>query len=255
LIPYGSAVKTVRVLGIPFSVLTLPQTEQWLVAEAEAGRPRRVVTANPETVMLARREKSLWQAVQTADLVTPDGIGIVVAAKLRRTWIPERVTGADLSERLMARGNERRWRVYILGAAPAANQDALHRLGRRYPQLELRGRDGYFHEEEIPEIVRDIAAFQPHLLFVGLGAPRQDVWLHRYFPDCGALVGMGVGGMVDVWAGHVRRAPPRWQRWHLEWLYRLIRQPGRIRRQWILPVFVAAVFTEGIGSFLSKKRT
>ncbi|MDI3257716.1 MAG: WecB/TagA/CpsF family glycosyltransferase [Kyrpidia sp.] len=242
--------RRVDVLGVGFDPITLDQAVErvagWIDGWDGDSPPRQVVTVNPEGVMLARRHSRLADVVRRADLVTADGIGVVMASAWMGTPLPERVTGADLAERLLAVAQCRGWRVYLLGASSASLGGALAELGRRFPDVQWHGRHGYFDELGEKEIVEEIVRIRPHLLLVGMGAPRQDLWIaaHRDLP---AGVAMGIGGTIDVWSGMVKRAPVFWRRLRLEWLYRLLRQPSRIRRQLALPRFAVLAWTAGLG--------
>ncbi|MDI3327897.1 MAG: WecB/TagA/CpsF family glycosyltransferase [Alicyclobacillaceae bacterium] len=245
----------VEVLDVWFDPVTLEEAASrvtgWL--DGWNGRPpvRQVVTANPEVVMQARRDPRVAEVIRRADLVVADGIGVVVAASWLGTPLPERVAGADLSEALLAEATKRNWRVYLLGASPASLGGALAELRRRYPGVEWGGWHGYFDAEGEREILREIERMRPHLLLVGMGAPRQDLWIaaHRHLP---AGVAIGVGGMIDVWSGTVKRAPEVWRNLHLEWLYRLCRQPSRLPRQLALPRFAALAAARALVRMLKK---
>ncbi|MBX6394604.1 MAG: WecB/TagA/CpsF family glycosyltransferase [Alicyclobacillaceae bacterium] len=230
----------VEVLDVGFDPVTLEEAADrvtgWIAEWDGQGPLRQVVTANPEMVMRARRDPVVARVVREADLVVADGIGVVMAASWMGTPLPERVTGADLAERLLETAQGLGWRVYLLGASPASLGGALAELRRRYPRVTWEGRHGYFDAEGEREIVAHIRRVRPHLLLAGMGAPRQDLWIaaHRDLPVGAAI---GIGGMIDVWSGTVKRAPEVWQNLRLEWFYRLCRQPSRLRRQLVLPQF------------------
>lgn len=237
----------VSILGVSFSDRTMDETVALLVRAVEDGRTVHVVTANPEIVMQARRNPDYAAAVRGADLIVPDGVGILIGARLLGRAIPERVAGYDLLHRLMAEADRRRWRVFLLGATPEANEGALRALQRQYPGAVYAGHHhGYFTPEEEEAVVRRIEDARPHLLFVSLGVPRQELFIarhkHRFTGVC-----MGTGGSFDVLAGKVRRAPLLWQRLGLEWLYRLIQEPWRWRRMLDLPRFLWAVVRQRAG--------
>lgn len=215
-----------------------------MVDRIESGSCMHVVTANPEIVMLAREHQDFRSIVEQA-YVVPDGIGIVYAAKWTNQPIYERVTGVELLEALMAEADRRHWRVYLLGANPDVIRLAAQKLTERYPSACVVGyRDGYFRQDEEEQIVQEIAEKQPHLLFVALGAPRQERWMAKYREQLNASLMMGVGGSFDVISGKVKRAPALWQKLHLEWFYRLMAQPSRWKRQLAIPRFVLTVLRE-----------
>lgn len=194
--------------------------------------------------MLAREHRGFRSIVEQA-YVVPDGIGIVYAAKWTNQPIYERVTGVELLEALMAEADRRRWNVYLLGAHPEVISLAAEKLAERYPNACVVGyRDGYFRQDEEEQIVQEIAEKKPHLLFVALGAPRQEEWMAKYRDQLNASLMMGVGGSFDVISGKVKRAPAVWQKLHLEWFYRLVSQPSRWKRQLAIPRFVLTVLKE-----------
>lgn len=232
------------ILGVPFSTRGFRESVDYMVERVEGGKQTHVVTANPEIVMLAREHRGFRAIVEQA-YVVPDGIGIVYAAKWTNQPIYERVTGVELLEALMAEADRRRWSVYLLGAHPEVISLAAQKLAERYPSARVVGyRDGYFRQDEEEQIVQDIAEKKPHLLFVALGAPRQDEWMVKYRDQLNASLMMGVGGSFDVISGKVKRAPAIWQKLHLEWFYRLASQPSRWKRQLAIPRFVLTVLRE-----------
>jgi len=233
-----------HILGVPFSTRNFDETVNHLTELIERGEQTHVITANPEVVMLARGNPFFRSTLEQA-YVVPDGIGIVYAARWTHKPITERVTGVELMEALMARADERGWNVYLLGAAPDVVRLAAEKLHNRYPGARIVGyRDGYFRQEEEEQIVQEIAAKNVQLLFVAMGAPRQDEWIARYRGRLRATLMMGVGGSFDVVSGKVKRAPLIWQKLNLEWLYRLLVTPSRWRRQLAIPRFVWTVLTE-----------
>lgn len=248
----------INLLGAPVDALDLDGAAEQVAAFVAAGRPRQVITLNPEILYRARQEPELLALLNAADLVTADGAGIVWAARMAGTPVPERVTGIDLTLRLLPRAVREGWRVFLLGAAPGVAAEAARRLQTQYPGLVIAGtHHGYFQsgasspetvaqsgqvtEDEVVELVRRA---RPHLLFAGLGAPKQEWFIARHQEAMGVPVAMGVGGSFDVLAGRVRRAPRWLQRMHLEWLGRLFMEPARWRRMLVLPRFAWLVFTK-----------
>jgi N-acetylglucosaminyldiphosphoundecaprenol N-acetyl-beta-D-mannosaminyltransferase len=237
-----------NILGVPFSTRSFDETVAYLVSRIESGERTHVVTANPEIVMVAREQPS-FQSILEQAVVVPDGIGIVYAAKWTNQPIAERVTGIELMEALMEQADRHRWKVYLLGASPDVNRLAAEKLAARYPGARIVGyRDGYFQTNEDEDVARDIAEKEPHLLFVAMGAPKQDQWIAAQWERLGVPLAMGVGGSFDVIAGKVKRAPALWQKLHLEWLYRLLSQPSRWKRQLAIPRFVWTVLREKWGN-------
>lgn len=238
------AKQVATILGVPFSTRGFGETVIYMVERIESGQKTHVVTANPEIVMMAREQQGFRSIVEQA-YVVPDGIGIVYAAKWTNQPIHERVTGVELVEALMAEAEKHEWRVYLLGAAPDVIEQAARNLAARYPKARLVGyHDGYFQKDKEEQIVQEIAEAEPHLLFVALGAPRQEHWMAQYRERLNASLMMGVGGSFDVISGKVKRAPEIWQKLHLEWFYRLASEPSRWKRQLAIPRFVVTVLKE-----------
>jgi N-acetylglucosaminyldiphosphoundecaprenol N-acetyl-beta-D-mannosaminyltransferase len=189
----------------------------------------------------------LRSIIDEAGLVTADGIGIVMVSRLRGGHLPERVTGCDLLFQLLEAGNRKKWSFYLLGADEATSIRAEEVIRQTYPNVCIVGRHhGFFNEEEEANIVEDIRSKAPDFLITALGAPRAERWIHKYKSSLNAKIAIGVGGSLDIVAGKVKRAPKIWQRLHAEWLFRLINQPSRWRRQLILPRFAirALLFKE-----------
>lgn len=232
----------VNLLGVEIDALSMEETVERVAGLIRNYRPFRVMTLNPEYLYQAQFDRELLDLARRADLVTADGEGIVWACRVAGCPVPERVTGIDLMLRLLERASLSGWSVYLLGAAPGVAAAAAERLCRDYPGLRVAGsRHGYFQADEESRIVQEIKKTRPDLLFVALGAPKQEIWIDRCLEETGASVAIGVGGSFDVLAGRVRRAP-RWVRHlRLEWLARLFRQPSRWRRQMVLPLFAWTV--------------
>lgn len=241
--------KYAKVMGIHFPKITLDRTVEILTHVIEQNRPElfHVITVNPEITMACQKDRSLRSIVDEAGLITADGIGIVMISRLRGGNIPERVTGYDTFLKLLDSGNQKKWSFYFLGADPVTNQKVCEVIGNKYPDLVIPGRHhGFFNQYEEEMIVEEIASLKPDILVVALGAPYAERWIHKYKSKLNAKVAIGVGGSLDVIAGKVRATPESWKRLHLEWLYRLIQQPSRWKRQLILPRFAirALLFRE-----------
>jgi N-acetylglucosaminyldiphosphoundecaprenol N-acetyl-beta-D-mannosaminyltransferase len=235
----------VNILGVNFSTMTLQETVAMLEQAMSAPqKPLHIVTANPEVIMLARSDREMNELIGAADLVTPDGIGAVWASKYYGTALTERVTGMEISTALVEYAAKQGLGVYLLGAAPESNRLAIENLRKKYPTLRIDGHDGYFKPQDEARIIEKVRAFGPALLLVGLGNPRQEKFIYKYKHEMGAAVCIGIGGVIDIFAGTVKRAPKIFQDLKLEWFYRLMKQPSRWRRQLVLPRFVITVLTD-----------
>ncbi|MCU0519988.1 MAG: WecB/TagA/CpsF family glycosyltransferase [Anaerolineae bacterium] len=220
----------------------MDETVDWITRWIAHRGPAQIVTVNPEFLMRARHDLGFLTALRQAHLCIPDGIGVVWAARRRGFRLRERVAGSDLVPRLAQEAAVRGWRVFLLGAAPGVAEKAAAVLVEQHPDLQIAGcYAGSPAVEEETAIAKRISQSQSDLLFVAYGAPKQDLWLDRNLHRTGAAVGIGVGGSFDFIAGISRRAP-RWvQRIGLEWLYRLMQEPKRWRRQLALPHFALLV--------------
>ena len=252
-----SAIPTVDVLGFPVANLDMAGAVAAIASMLEAHKAvgsidstgdtrgtggARVVTANAEIMYRAYKTPELGALLLSADLILPDGIGVVKAAALRGTPLKERVAGADLMLALSAWAAANGRCVYLLGAAKASVEGTVSALHEQYPALRIAGyHDGYFHKEEKEEILRDIQAKGPDFLFVGMGFPAQDLFFTQNADRLSVGVMMGVGGTFDALSGRVKRAPQWIQRLNLEWAYRFAQNPKRLGRIWALPGFMLAV--------------
>ncbi len=235
----------VSILGIAINRLTLKTALQKVEAFLSEERLHLIVTANPEIVMLAKQDQEFAGILEQADLVTADGIGLVIGAKILGQSLPERVTGIDLSTGLFQLALHRGWSFYLLGAAPGVAQEAATNLLAKYPGLKIAGtQHGYFQDSE--PILQDIAAKQPDILLVALGMGKQEKWVWDHRERLPVRVAIGVGGSLDVYAGRVQRAPEIFCKLGLEWFYRLLKQPSRLGRMLILPVFLWKVLKTAI---------
>ncbi|MGE5543501.1 MAG: WecB/TagA/CpsF family glycosyltransferase [Bacillota bacterium] len=210
--------------------------------------PSQVITLNAEMIYRAQDNRQLREMYSRARLVTPDGIGAVWALRRAGWRISRRVTGIGLTLRILDIARKRNWRIFLLGAEPGIADKVAGKLANSDPPLVVAGvHHGYFADEESPQIIEQIRTVHPDILLVGLGAPRQDIWIATHLEELRVPVCIGVGGTFDVLAGKVKRAPRIWRRLGLEWLFRLISEPARIKRQLALPKFAWLVLKEGRG--------
>ncbi len=247
------APRRIQILGVPVDVVSPDEAlrRAWSLADRAApGRPALVFTPNPELVMRAQTDAQLRAVAGEADLCLPDGVGVVWAARREGAGIAGPVPGVEFMHSLLARAAAEGRSVYLLGARPEVVAEAAARARSLFPGLRVAGAaDGYFAARGgEAEAVRAVAASGAELLFVGMGVPAQELFLGRHRGDLGAVrLAMGVGGSFDVLAGVRFRAPAVVRRAGLEWLWRLLREPWRWRRQLALPRFVAAVLRAGSG--------
>ena len=237
-----------EVLGIQFDDLTREEAAQAGAALLAEDKFHYVVTPNPEFILASERDSEFRNVLNGADLVLADGIGVVYSAKILGTPLKERVPGVEFADDMLACLNERGGRLYLLGARPGVAEEAGQRIVERYSNIVLCGtQDGYFKDEEA--VLLKVAAARPDLLFVCLGAPKQEKWMARWGRHTGARLAIGLGGALDVFAGQVERAPDSWQKLGLEWAYRLKKEPQRAGRMAKLPL----VLVKAAGERLKKR--
>lgn len=207
-------------------------------------RVHSIFAVNPEKNFSVPTDPILYKAFQQADLLIPDGIGVVLAARLLYGIRLSRVPGVELMENLCRLAAGRNYGVFLYGAREEVNHAAALELTRRYPGLRIAGRShGYVNEADMSELVRRINASGARILFLALGSPKQERWLATWGPSLTTVrVCQGVGGTLDTIAGTVRRAPIFWCNMGLEWFYRLMTEPSRWRRQLALPRFLFELF-------------
>lgn len=236
--------RRLKLLGVPVDAVSYVDFLAFIASWINAGGgARQVCTVNPEFIMIAQGDPIFLGILQRAALCVPDGVGLLWACRHRGFALPERVTGSDGLPRIAQAAAQHGWRIFLLGAAAGVAEQAASVLERNYPGLQIVGSyAGSPAASEEDKIVARVNASRADILFVAYGAPRQDKWIARNLPRLQVSMAMGVGGSLDFIAGLVPRAP-RWMRDRgLEWLYRLLRQPWRLRRMLRLPRFVFAVW-------------
>lgn len=227
-------------MGVPFDSVTMDEAVERALELMERPEPAWCVTPNSEIVYEAIHDQDLRQLLSQADLVLPDGAGVVLGAKLLRTPVKQKVAGIDFAAALMARLRETDRTLYLLGGKPGVAEAAAENLRERFPGLHICGtHDGYFQEDG--PVVEEIRRLRPDVLFVCLGAPKQEYFMHAHREALGAGFMVGLGGSLDGFAGNAKRAPKWMIRCDLEWLYRLIKEPWRLGRMTRLPKFLLLV--------------
>ena len=235
----------IDVLGTEFDNITKEEAVEKAYDLMLERKGAYVVTPNPEIVMICREDEEAAKAVNEAGLVIADGIGVIYGAKILGTPLKARIPGIDftsaLFEKMAANGRS----VYLFGSRPSVAEKAAENLKEKYPGLVVCGtHDGFFTDDA--NIVKNINEAAPDLLLVCLGAPKQEKWMLSRSGIVNAGLMIGAGGSLDVFAGVVERAPEKWQKLGLEWLYRLLKEPKRIGRMMKLPKFLLVCIAKKI---------
>ena len=242
--------ETASILGVRFDAVTMQQAVDTAMDRLRACRKGYVVTPNPEIVDLCRKDSAYRDIVNRAALVLPDGIGIIYAAKILSEPVSGKVAGVEFAEHLVSAMAKEHMRLFLLGAKPGVAEQAGKNLCAKYPGLVLAGtHDGYFSD---PQTAVDAvnACGGADVVFVCLGAPKQEKFMAQYQDALDATLLCGLGGSLDVFAGVAKRAPDIFIKLGLEWFYRLLKQPSRIGRMMTLPKFLLIV----IGQRLSGRK-
>lgn len=236
----------VNILGVYVDMVNIPQAADRIIRFFDEDRLHKVYTPNSEIIMAAYKDESFKKLLNNADLLTADGIGVVYASKILGKPINERAAGFDIACEVLERINGTSRKLFLFGGKPGVAEQARDNLLKKYPSLNIVGcRNGYFKPEDEPEIVKEINDSGADLVFVCLGAPKQEQWLDRNSDTLKARVAMGIGGSLDVFAGTAERAPKFFCDHGIEWLYRLIKQPSRAGRMLALPKFGLTVLFKG----------
>lgn len=201
-----------------------------------------IFTPNPEIVMMAQKDLEYKDILAEGDLVIPDGIGIILASRIKKLGLEKRLPGIEMMESILKYCNNAKKSIYLLGSNSENVESAAINIQKEYPNIIVAGyHDGFFDETEELRIVDKINEVKPDILFVAMGAPKQEKWMYKHRKILNVKVAMGVGGAVDVWAGAVKRAPKFFRKIGLEWFYRIVTNPKRIKRSMLLPKFLLKV--------------
>lgn len=235
----------VNVLDIRFSNISDEELLNVLKGAFKSDSNLRIVTPNPEIVMAANKSDDLKEMINNSTLVLKDGIGIKIAEKLKGIEGEKRQTGIETLERLLEIADENGYSVYFIGAKDEILQKAIVNIKSKFPNIVVKGQhNGYFKDgsPEEEQILKDIEEKKPDLLIAAMGFPKQEIFITKTEAP---KVSIACGGSLDVMSGEVKRAPRWMQKVGLEWFYRLIKDPGRIKRQIVIPVFLwKIVFTK-----------
>ncbi|OGC05287.1 hypothetical protein A2V82_03305 [candidate division KSB1 bacterium RBG_16_48_16] len=222
--------------GFGIDRLNLDQVVSCIDEAILAKKPLHIVLVNAGKIVLARKDHELAHIIRTAELVGADGVPIMWASWLLSRPLPGRVNGTDLMNRLIEMAAAKGYRIYFLGARQPVIERAVRSLKQRHPSLQIAGfRNGYYDSPESErEVINDIARSQADILLIGMSSPKKEKWVRRHFHDLNVTVVHGVGGSFDILGGLTKRAPAWMQKTGLEWLYRLIQEPRRLWRRYLI---------------------
>ena len=235
------------ICGVPVHALTMREVVD--IAEQSIESRRRLVygVVNAAKIVKMARDAALRKAVTDADLILADGMSVVWASRWLGQDLPERVPGIDIMSSLLELANRKRYGVYVLGARQRVLDKAMDAIRKDYPNARIAGsRNGYFGQDEERQIAEDIRRSDAQMLFIGMTSPKKELFLDRWGEELGVSICHGVGGSIDVLGGFVRRAPRAWQRCGMEWLYRILQEPRRMWKRYLVTncLFGAMVFRE-----------
>lgn len=236
----------IEILGVPVDLIDRERAlEKFEKLFPEPGVTK-IFTPNSEIVQNASKDEKLKKLFGSADIILPDGIGLVYASRIVGHPLRERVTGIDFLESCIAYLEKNGKSIYFFGSKPGVAEKAAANIKKKYPDLIVAGcHHGYFKPEDEPEIVRQINESGADFLCVALGAPKQEQFIYSHEDELSVSAAIGVGGSLDVWSGDLKRAPEFYQKHGLEWLYRFIQQPSRFGRMMKLPMFMLKVIAQG----------
>jgi N-acetylglucosaminyldiphosphoundecaprenol N-acetyl-beta-D-mannosaminyltransferase len=241
-----------NILGVGISAATMQQAVA-CVDYAVGHRNRlQIGVVNAAKIVNMRRDETLRRDVLCSDVIFADGMSVVWASKLLRQPLPERVPGIDLMMSTLRLANARGYRIYFLGATDSVLKSVLERVQREFPGAVVAGcRNGFFADSDHEQVARQIAASHADILFIAITSPKKETFMARWSGVMGVPVCHGVGGSFDVYAGKVRRAPEKWQRLGLEWLFRLKQEPRRLAGRYLV---TNAMFCAMLGSELARSQ-
>jgi len=235
-------------LGVPVDLWHPDEFISKIEESIHSPIPQTIFAVNPEKIVLSRKNQDLSLALKQADFLIPDGIGVIIGLKIiygKTIARAIRIAGIELMTSLLDSANRMKKKIFIFGGSPEVNERVARIISHQYPDLVLAGhRHGYMAEYLDEALVQEINSLCVDILFVGLGSPKQERWIQKYRNKLKVKICMGVGGSFDVLVGKISRAPKWMQQAGLEWLYRLFREPRRIRRQLALPKFAWALIKE-----------
>ena len=249
----------IKIMSVPFENLSKAEYESAVRARLASGDKTVIFTPNPQMLLGAKKDLQAKKALQQADINIPDGCGIIIASKILRPPLKEAVCGIDFAENILSIAQEQKLSVFLLGGKEGRADAAQDALKIKFPDLNICGtHHGYFQKQgkDNEAVVKKINLCAPDIIFVCFGFPEQEKWIAHnagLFPSC--KLTMGLGGSIDVWSGEVKRAPKLFRKMRLEWLWRAIKEPRRLRILIDIPVFLFDIFSQKIKGHPAKSET
>jgi N-acetylglucosaminyldiphosphoundecaprenol N-acetyl-beta-D-mannosaminyltransferase len=241
----------INFFGVNLDIITMQETleriSEFIKNKSETGGGVQHVVVNVAKLVYAQKDEQLREIINACPLINVDGAGVVLGAKFLGVNIPERVAGIDLMENLIEYSAQKGYRPYFFGAKEEIVKNVVEIYKKKYPQLEIAGfRNGYYSDEEEESLVEAIRDSKADILFVAMGSPKKEIFLSKYSKAMEVPFTMGVGGSFDVVAGKVQRAPEWMQKLHSEWLFRLIQEPKRMWKRYLLTnaIFLGMILKE-----------
>ncbi|MDD4895564.1 MAG: WecB/TagA/CpsF family glycosyltransferase [Atribacterota bacterium] len=237
----------VELFGVPIDRMNCNKVLERIDGFVKERQSHFVITPDTLAILRARKDRQYLDIAKKADLVTPDGAGILWATAFLNEPLPERITGIDMINYICQLAVKKKYKIYLLGAEAKVIKKAVENLEEKYPGIEIVGyHHGYFNNISIQrsnqeiesDIIKDIVVKKPDFLLVGMGVPKQEIWIYKYKDKLGVPVCIGIGGSFDVLSGKIPRAPLWMQNHGMEWIFRLIKEPKRLKRAILLPCFI-----------------
>lgn len=241
---------TVRILGIDIDNINIDEAGNLTKELIEKSNKtcKVVVAPNTEFIMMAQKDEEFYRILQNADLATPDSVGVMIGGKLQKKPFKQRIPGQSYFRKILEIGEKEGWSFYMLGGKDEVPKLATENIKKIYPNLNVVGyHEGFFEKDSEEKVIEEINNLQPNVLFVAMGAPLQEKWINKNKDKLKVDIAAGQGGTFDYEAGKIKRAPQIVQKLCIEWLWRLILQPSRIKRMIVLPIYLfKIIFTKDI---------
>ena len=230
----------IKIFGVEIDNLTLDEVGEKTkkLVDTSNKRCNLIVAPNVEFIMQAQKDKEFFDILKSANLATPDSVGVIMAGKKQGKQFKERIPGQSYLRKVFEVGEKEDWTFYLLGGEGDVPVKAKENLEKLYPKAKIVGcHEGFFIEDSEESVIEEINSLKPNVLFVAMGAPIQEKWIYENRNKLKVDIAAGQGGTFDYEAGTVKRAPLWMQKCGIEWLWRLIKEPKRIKRMVVLPIF------------------